>query len=284
MTWLGELSAELERAGIRGGGTPSDPRLELADHLACDPTSEARSGAPREVAERFAADLRTTRTRRAARWSFSVLALTALLLTVHARAISPIGSWSAVSGPNATFVSLGGLLMALCAQIAFVAGVLALTRRPVAVAEAALVQRRAAVALLAGAGVVAGEIVQAGALEKYLPGWSFALALAGAAVSLAALGACTVWLRSARAVTPAGGPVPGLDRDLPRPLSSHAAAFAVLTGAAVVLVVGVGSVFAESSVAEGATRGLLEAVAFAGCYLLLRRPLAITLDRSPRTA
>ena len=44
-----------------------------------------------------------------------------------------------------------------------------------------------------------------------------------------------------------------------------------------VLVVGVGSVFAESSVAEGATRGLLEAVAFAGCYLLLRRPLAITL-------
>ena len=40
------------------------------------------------------------------------------------------------------------------------------------------------------------------------------------------------------------------------------AAFAVLTGAAVVLLVGVGSVFAESSVAEGATRGLLEAVAF----------------------
>ncbi len=78
--------------------------------------------------------------------------------------------------------------------------------------------------------------------------------------------------------------MPGLAYDLPPPLSSHAAAFAVLTGVAVVLVVGIGSVFAERSVAEGATRGLLEAVAFAGCYILLRRPLAITLDRSPRTA
>jgi hypothetical protein len=283
MTWLGELSAELDRAGIHGG-TRRRIELELADHLACDPSSEDRLGSPREVAERFAGELRTTRTRRAAWRSFFALALTAALLMVHARALSPLGSWSTVAGTNATFVSLGGLLLVLCAQIAFVAGVLAIRRKPTDSAEAALVQRRAAVALLAGAGVVAGEIVQAGALERYLSGWSFALALAGAAVSLAALCACTVWLRSARAVTPAGGPVPGLDRDLPRPLSSHAAGFAVLTGVAVVLVVGVGSVFAESSVAEGATRGLLEAVAFAGCYLLLRRPLAITLDRSPRTA
>jgi hypothetical protein len=181
------------------------------------------------------------------------------------------------------FVSFGGLLMVLCAQVAFVAGVLTIRRRPAGVAEAALIQRRAGVALLAGAGVVAGEIVQAGALESYLPGWWLALALAGAAVSSAALGACAHSLRAAHAVTPSGGPVPGLARDLPSPLSSHAAGFAAVTGAAAVLLVGVGSVFTENSVGEGATRGVLEAVAFAGCYLLLRRPLAITLDRSPRT-
>jgi hypothetical protein len=216
--------------------------------------------------------------------SFLGLALTALLLTAHARAISPLGSWSAVAGTNATFVSLGGLLMALCAQIAFVAGVLALTRRPKGTAEAALVQRRAAVALLAGAGVVAGEVIQATAVARYLPGWSYALALAGAAASLLALGICALWLRSARAVTPTGGPVPGLAGDLPRPLRRHAAAIAFLTGVGAAGAVALVSAYAESSVAEGATRGVLEAVAFAGCYLLLRRPLAITLDRSPRTA
>ncbi len=283
MTWLGDLGAELDRAGIHGA-TRRRIELELADHLACDASSEARLGSPREVAERFAAELRTTRTRRAAWRSFFGLALTAALLMVHARALSPLGSWSAVAGTNATFVSLGGLLMVLCAQIAFVAGVLAIRRRPTGTAEAALVQRRAAIALLAGAGVVVGEVIQATALERYLPGWWYAAALGAAAVSLAALGACALWLRSAREVTPGGGAVPGLSRDLPLPLSSHAAAFVVLTGVAVVLVAGVGSVFAESSVVEGATRGMLEAVAFVGCYLLLRRPLAITLDRSPRSA
>jgi hypothetical protein len=147
-----------------------------------------------------------------------------------------------------------------------------------------LVQRRAAVALLAGAGVVAGEVIQSTAVARYLPGWSYALALAGAAASLLALGICALWLRSARAVTPTGGPVPGLAGDLPRPLRRHAAAIAFLTGAGAAGAVALVSAYAESSVAEGATRGVLEAVAFAGCYLLLRRPLAITLDRSPRTA
>ncbi len=125
MTWLGDLGAELDRAGIHGA-TRRRIELELADHLACDPSSEARLGSPREVAERFAAELRTTRTRRAAWRSFFALALTAGLLMVHARALSPVGNWSAVAGTNATFVSLGGLMLVLCAQIAFVAGVLAL--------------------------------------------------------------------------------------------------------------------------------------------------------------
>ena len=112
MTVGSEISArELEpRPGIRGA-TRRRIELELADHLACDPSSEARLGSPREVAERFAAELRTTRTRRAAWRSFFALALTAALLMVHARALSPLGSWSAVAGTNATFVSLGGLLI-----------------------------------------------------------------------------------------------------------------------------------------------------------------------------
>jgi hypothetical protein len=279
MTWLGELGVELERAGIRGS-TRRRIETELADHLACDPASEIRLGSPHEVAGQFAVLLRTSRSARAARRSFLGLALTALLLIVHARAISPAGGWPAVSGRNATFVSLGGLLMVLGAQIAFVAGVLALTRRPVGAAEAALVQRRAAIALLAGVAVVAGEVVQATALAPYLAGWWYALALVIAAASLVALGACWLWVRSARAVTREGGPVPGLAADLPGSLRLHPAAFAVATGVVAVLLVGVGSTFAERSTAEGVTRGVLEAVAFAGCYLILRRPLAITPGRS----
>ena len=222
MTWLGDLGAELDRAGIHGA-TRRRIELELADHLACDPSSEARLGSPREVAERFAAELRTTRTRRAAWRSFFALALTAALLMVHARALSPLGSWSAVAGTNATFVSLGGLLLVLCAQIAFVAGVLAIRRKPTG-------QRRGCAGSAPGSGRAARRRRRRGGRGR--PGRLRWRGTCPAGRSRSPWPArpsrwprsapARLWLRSARAVTPAGAtgagarPRPSAAAELPR--------------------------------------------------------------------
>jgi hypothetical protein len=50
-----------------------------------------------------------------------------------------------------------------------------------------------------------------------------------------------------------------------------------LIGAAAMLVMLVGTGFAEGSIVEGAIRAAFDGVAFAACFLALRRPLG--LDR-----
>ena len=77
MSFLADLRRELARNGIRGG-LARRIELELADHLACDP--HASLGAPAEIAERFAVELRVVRTRRAAIATFGALALSGLSL------------------------------------------------------------------------------------------------------------------------------------------------------------------------------------------------------------
>jgi hypothetical protein len=68
-----------------------------------------------------------------------------------------------------------------------------------------------------------------------------------------------------------GGAARGLTVDL-GPLAQPA-----LIGAGVMLIMLVGTSVAESSVVEGAIRAGFEGIAFAACFLALRRPLA--LDR-----
>ena len=81
MTFERSLQSELDRVGIRGA-LAQRIEAELVDHQRCDP--EAPLGDPRELAERFAADLRAPLTRRAARHGFAALSLTAVLLVTVA--------------------------------------------------------------------------------------------------------------------------------------------------------------------------------------------------------
>jgi hypothetical protein len=275
VSWISALQVELALVGIRGR-TRRRIVSELADHLACDPESVARLGGPREVAERFASELRLVRTRRAAFEGFGALALTAGFLVAYSLATSAAGGWPDVFGARGLIVAFAGLGIVLSAQVAFVAGVLAVARHPYDAAEARLVQRRNGVALAAGATVAAAQIVQTVALEPLRPAWWFALALASGTAALVALGGSAVALAGARAVTAGGdGDAPGLVADLPPLLRRHARAVAPAAGIAAVAAMAVGSAIAEHSLLEGLTRGVLEGIAFVAAFVALGRLLGL---------
>lgn len=259
------LRAELARVGIRGR-LARRIVLELEDHLRCDPA--ANLGEPREIAERFAEELRLPRTRRAVYAGFAALALTAVLLGVPSRGISAAGGWPDTFGGRGLIVSLAGLTMVLGGQVAFVTGVLALwraRRRPAAPEELRLVQRRLETALIAGGAVLVGETLQAVALQPLIPAWWLALAIPAVLVPGLALGGAAHGLRQAVAITPAVDPAP---RAFPMPL-------VVAIGVGAVGVIAVGSTLTENSLAEGISRGVLEAVAFTVCFVILGRRLGI---------
>lgn len=256
------LREELARVGITGRRARRI-ELELDDHARCDP--DAQLGSPQLIAERFAEELCLPRTRRATYAGFGALALTALLLAVPQRGMSAAGGWPDLFGARGLVASLGGLAIALAAQVAFVAGVLALSRMLWRPDDLRLVQRRTAVALVAGGAVLAGEAVQAVAVQPLLPTWWFALALSAVAVPAVALGGAVRELRGATAITAAGA------------VTTHGfpTALVVATGAGAVFLMAIGSTVAERSWVEGLTRGAFEAVAFAVCFLALGRRLGI---------
>lgn len=251
------LREELDRVGIRGR-LARRIELELEDHIACDPA--AQLGPPRLIAERFAEELRIPRTRRATFVAFGALALTAVLLTVPQHGMS-----AAAPATRGTVGSLGGLLILLAGQVAFVAWVLAMWRFLFSRDESRLVQQRIGVALVAGALVVVGEATQVVAERPALSSWWFAAALAAAAISAAGLGRAAVDLHGAVAITP---------RHVTR-----ARAFpwylVLAIGAGVVLLMGVGSALAERSAGEGLARGVIEGAAFAVCFVALGRRVGI---------
>lgn len=261
MSFSADLRRELAGRGIRGR-LARRIELELDDHRRCDPS--AALGNPRLIAERFAEELRVPRTRKATLAGFGALALTAVLLGVPAQAVSSPDT----SGARGLIVALGGLGIALAGQVALVSGVLALWRgfRPAAApGDLRLVQQRLAVALGAGGAVLVGEAVQAVAMRPVLSSWSLALAATAVLVPTGALGAAAGRLRGASAMTPLVNAVP---RAFP-------AALVVAIGAGAVLTIGIGSTFTERSASEGLARGVLEAVAFVGCFALLGRRLGI---------
>jgi hypothetical protein len=253
-----DLRAELARVGIRGR-LAERIELELADHLACDPT--AQLGEPRLIAEQFAEELRLPATRRTTFHAFAALALTALALAVAVESTQiPAGGGSAT---RSLFVSLGGLAIVFGVQVSLVAGLLALWRvlRRATVGDLRLVQRRVGLALAGGVVVLAGQGVQAAALQPLQPTWWLFVAVLALAVPALALGVAANELRGAVAVTMAVQPA---RRAFPRPL-------VVGLGVGVVAFVCVGSAFVEHSWNEGLARGAVEAVAFAGCFAAFGR-------------
>ena len=261
------LRTELARVGIRGRLAQRIVR-ELEDHLRCDPGADL--GGPREIAERFAEELRVPRTRRATYAGIGALALAAVALGASSKGVSVAGGWPDAFGVRGAIVAVDGLLIVLAGQVAFVAGVLAIwrvLRRPSDPDELRLVQRRLGFALAAGAVVTAGQALQSVALHPLLPAWWFALALPAAVVPALVLGAAAHGLREAVALTPRVEPRP---RVFPWRL-----VIAIGVGAA--LLITVGSAYTEDSWAEGISRGVLEAVAFAVCFAVFGRRLGIRL-------
>jgi hypothetical protein len=253
---VSDLRRELARVGIRGR-LARRIELELADHLACDP--DARLGSPRLIAQRFADELRLPLTRRATRVGFGALAATAAGLAAQS-----LHSWPDIATSRGLVVALAGLTVAVAAQIAFVAGVLAVWGLWLG-ADPALVQRRLLVALAAGAVVVCGEGVDVAVLQPVLPAWWLPLALPATLVPAAGLAGAGVSLRTAAALTPAPA-APA------RPFTRGAV---LSIGAASVALMVVGSAIAEHSWAEGLSRGVAEAVAFAVGFLALGRFLGV---------
>lgn len=230
MSFLPNLRRELSARGIRGH-LARRIEAELADHLACDP--QAHLGEPAEIAERFAAELRIVRTRRASFETFAALAACATLIVVAGAQRGTQGDpWA-------------GLAFVGCGQIAFVAGCLALLRglRARTPGDLRVAQRRAAVALVAGTGVALGI-----AAEGHL------LAYGCAAIALVPLAFAASATRRAAQLTP-DGEARGLSADL----GSHSSLLlATLGSIAVAGIVFQGVVF-ERSGWEGVIRGAIEA-------------------------
>jgi hypothetical protein len=267
MSWLDDLDRELAANGI-SRRRARRIRLELADHLACDP--DAPLGEPTEVAERFAVELRGIETRRAVLTAFAALALVGLLF--GAAGVAGPRHFPNVGGARSDVVAFSGLAILAFAQIAFVAGCLALWRvlRRDDVGDLALAQRRARVAVAAGAAVCAGLLVHASVLRPMPPAW-IALMIVAGTLPVPVLAFAAMRLHGAGALTPAPADATGLADDLPSVLSGRGGALLAVAAATAVALVVVQGIVGERSVTEGIVRGGIEAVGlFLGVVLLGR--------------
>jgi hypothetical protein len=240
MSFLGDLRHELAANGIRGR-LAARIEAELADHLACDPG--ARLGTPAEIAERFAAELRVVRTRRSSLGAFAALGATGLLVFVLAR-----------NGGHSPGFALGVVAFS---QIAFVAGVLAVLRamRGRSAGDLRMAQRRALIALGAGAGVCACLALQTSPV---------------ALVALPLLLAAARSTRAASAITPRV-PMAGLRADF----GPHARLVLAALGLMAVGAIALQGIALEGSGWEGVIRGAIEAGGLGLGVTVLGRPLGL---------
>jgi hypothetical protein len=163
--YLEQLWAELDAVGIRGR-LRKRILLETEEHLRSDPNWRERFGPPALVADRFADELATTLTRRAAATAIVALALAGAGYTVLLALADRTTDFFVDSGLQLAFALSAAVLVVLAPQLAFVAGVLAalrtFRRRHAAVMpaeEIRLVRRQTATALVAGLVTVAALAV-----------------------------------------------------------------------------------------------------------------------------
>ena len=263
-----ELARELSAVGIRGRRRERI-LAEFADHLRCDP--EADLGEPRALAGLFADDLASESARHNAFATFAALAALAVAVGISQLTLPTVPDIT--GGRSAILVVLGTLGMVVGAQIAVAAGCLAAVRavRFGGVRDVALVRRRIAVALGAGALTAAGSALYAVNFWDDVPRWWALLTVGGAGAAVVPLAAAAVALGRARALVVSREDAPrGLSADL-GPLAHPA-----LVGATAVCAMLAATAVLEGSVVEGLLRGAFEATAFVTCFFALRRPLALT--------
>lgn len=278
MSWIEDLARELAAARV-----PRNRRLrivaELEDHLACDPTAEARLGRPGELARRFADELGTTLSRRAAFAVFLALVPLGLLSGALFAALGPAGYTS--SKPN----FIGGAVI-LGTQLAFVGGTLALLRAwrirrelVVPAAQSTVLLRRGALGIAGGMLTVAGVAYGAGSATG-VASWFAPLAYATAVVGTATLAAAAVVLGHAYRLRPvASGPARGdLETDLgpvvPAVLRGNAWRLAIAIAGLVALCIAVAGA-AQGDPFDGLARALLDGLACLAGFAVLGRFLGL---------
>jgi hypothetical protein len=285
MTYLNALETELGKAGI-----PARRRrrivAEFAEHLHEDPAAEL--GPPEELARQFADELGTRLARAAAFRAFAALAfagitmLAMFLAAGRRRGLSLYGTHWHVTTPTWTVPIL--LIVALVAQVALVAGTLALLRawrlrheRVIGRADAVVLARRSAVGLLCGAVTMAGLPAIALAFPHAAGHtWTvLAWVMAAVAVIILASVAPTV-LGSARLRPASSGESADLTADLGPwlPSGMTPTRCALLLAAAIVAVLALQGVVASDPY-DGIARGLLDGAACLAGFAVLGRYLGL---------
>lgn len=285
MTYLHALEHELTAAGL-----PAARRrrilAEFEDHLHQDPN--AQLGVPHDLARQFADELGTRLALVAAFRAFTALAFAGLgllamfLAAGRMRGMTLYGTGRHVPTPTWTTPIL--LVAALAAQIAFVAGTLALMRawrlrheRVIGRADAAVLARRSAIGLVAGGLTMAALPALALAFPHSVGhAWTVAAwAVAGAAV-VALAGAAPSVIQSARLRPTRSGEPADLIADigpwLPSGLTPTRCA--VLLALAIVVVLGVAGVAVDDPY-DGIARGLLDGGACMIGFIALGRYLGL---------
>jgi len=246
---------ELDRE-LRAVGVPARRRrrirLELEDHLACDPGADL--GNPRELARQFADELGSVYARRAGVAVFLALVPVGVLVCVLA-----------LSRPGVVFnvgATLGG-------QLAFVGGTLALLRawrlerQPViTAAEGRVIARRGALGILGG-------VITLAAVAVSVRG---DLAWATLGVGCVALAAAAVALAATRLRPSATGRAGDLAFDLGIVVDPWLLALVIAAGVA--LCIALGGVI-QSDPLDGLARAAGDAVLCLAGFALLCRPLGL---------
>ena len=279
MSWLDDLRREL--AAVRmPAGRRSRILAELDDHLRCDPSAADRLGDPRELARRFADELGTTLSRRAAIAVFLALAPVGLL-------VAALFTLLGTAHFHATTPNFVGPAVILGTQIAFVGGALALLRvwrvrriRSLPAKQAAVLVRRAALGLAGGVLTVAGVAVGAIQTPANIASWFAPLEYATAAVGVVTLTAAALTLvRAARLQPVAPGPATGdLASDLgelvPPPLRGNPWRLAVTIAILVAFCIAFAGIV-QSDPIDGVVRALADALACLAGFALLGRWLGL---------
>jgi hypothetical protein len=279
MSWLEELRRELDEVGVPAR-RQARISAELEDHLRCDPTAADRLGEPGELARRFADEVGTTLTRRAAFGVFAALAPLGLLFGVLFVSLGAAGFGTA----DPTFV---GPAVILGTQIAFVGGILALLRawplrraRAIPAAQAKVLLRRSGLGLAGGALTVAGIAVGAWQAPAHVAAWFPPLAYSTAAVGIVTLTFAGVTLARAVRLQPveAGAATGDLESDLgplvPAPLGGNPWRLAAAIAAAVAACIAAAGVVQADPI-DGLARALTDALACLAGFALLGRWLGL---------
>jgi hypothetical protein len=296
-SFLLELRDRLRSLGVRRSDLDR-VLAEVQDHLreasreGDDPVR--RFGDPRVFARMVAAELATTRTRRATFLSFAALALAGSGYVLAFALVPLAGGWPDIfAGHLGALGPLIAIAIVLLPQIAFVSGCLALVRalrvrrvRTVAGAELALLRRRSNVALAAAAGALLAFVVFALNSAGTLAGWWTWTTLAMCAVLLAPLAAASyVVSDSGCPAVETAGPAGDIFDDLGPLLRlgplrriawrEHTWRFAVVSACVIGLLGFAGGWYAEGDPGSGIVRGGFEAVALVICFAALGRILGL---------